>query len=1633
MPMQKHSVPSRLNTPPTSKVKPPVVSKKQDLPFGELSWEDFEKLCLRLAAIEADIEFCRLYGVRGDKQLGIDIFARKIGKPKFTVYQCKREKAFGSAKITKAVEKFDNGEWKLKSDTFVLCTQESLQRKERSDALEKQREHLKTQGISLLSWDNHHLSLKLKKHPEIVYDFFGLAWVEGFCGSEFAAGLKNRLSGNQVEQFRTELGGFYKSVFNTQDPGLPLAASTESLALQIHDRFVVPDVMNQSSIELASKVQSSSDPEPRVHDPNYYFELQSGTIPAPRNVARPLQTVQNRNGVEPWLLESDRNLVLGDPGSGKTTLLRFIAIDLLQSSPSLERLSQRWGCFLPVWIPFALWTQLVSKKLAETSLVDVLKNWLAGFNEERLVPLVEAALNDERLLLLVDGLDEWSNEEAAQIALDRLKVFVEQRNVPVIATSRMRGIERLSIPTTGWSVGRLADFSIAQQEELVASWFSCWNSNASGNQLSVDTEIFMAELNRNPDLRDLAKKPMLLLFLVYHRLHQSALPEGRFKAYDSMINHLLSTQPRKRRIAANIVGELSHISVDDSLDAFARIAFEIQSNKTSGTIHLEDAKATLESYLMDEDVGLGIGHREARQMSGELLTIGQDETGLMVRRSTEEVGFFHRAFHEHLAAVHLSQLPFAIQIDLVSSHGTDPQWHETLLCLFSMIRRRDDFDNLVAVLEEAGETASQIGRKTIESMLSEIAFGNFACPPKTSKRIASKAFEIIERGDWMPHRERILRLAVNGIRSTPINAVVKEKLAGWFPGRIKWRSSIYEAMGSWDWTGELSECLWNGIHDEELSNQRAAAQTLSKLKHGDVDIGNKLGKLAIHHSRPSVRVASLECLMNGWQDHSSIETAIKLAHESTHPNSQILALVWRVDRALQTDEDKTLLLKLSRSGAGLYDFHSAIVHAIVKGWPDDQEFKEACLKSVAQGNSRYAIDNHVGTSVLLNGYSGDVDVAKVFANEIERSDHPFVLRGLSNVLQVLSGKFDDCHELKQSVDSWLERQKLNGPEQMNAAIFTKSDRARKRLLSMLNDRKAGWRFWAAEGLLQGWPGDPEALKALEAIANGENNSAAGLSMQLSRIIPDRKQCQDRLIEFMQDKSVRRHDLVARAIVELGVGDCKFDLIDTALNKVIPKLGIGNIDTASISSTLIRSFPDDTRVKDLAKQCLLGRAEDLSKPSLSVIASSYPKDIEIQQSILELMLPLNDQLRATVVQELETATSDPEFLKDFFAKYDDEFHGEIKTAASIVYHRTLERSGIEAKPAVADLKKSIACYGLDHEARRQAAFCGLAELKRLDVMTEGKGHQECWINLFDGSAGGPNVPLLHYILSNWAEIKFELRDAFWSRLNCGNDIKNPWADFWNFAHQYDQPCSEALEYIESNGPQLGIAGLQFLERVRPKSNLLFGNCIKVFGLGNNAIDVSGEIAVFASDILGAHFFESNELLDSVNKSRREGHIYGKEVLALIEAHPNDKLIQQAYVQLTENNRYFADEVALRLICRVGNVGDVENWIDRLCSAVQLPHNSFLMYARPIVQRISTDSDLQSRLIDKLNSQSTGSEKVTILKLMTASVGLIVELRDWCETELEYQAKVPEIGMDVFSRSYISVENAILDCAMPESFS
>ncbi len=246
-------IPTWLELPPVSStaIGPPVDSLAAELPLRSLSWDNFERLCLRMARLESDVIGAHLYGTAGQEQEGIDLYAPLIDAPgRYRVYQCKRVEEFSPSVIEGAVRKFTEGSWGDRASELVLCSTDDLRTTQRLEMFEAQRVLLSERGVVLRPWARGDISELLRNRPDVVHDFFGQPWVERFCGPELASRTAGRLSPVDLSSLRAKLGTLYRQVFAAHDPGLVSRQSGESVPLR--DRFTTPDVVGH--IQHASTV-----------------------------------------------------------------------------------------------------------------------------------------------------------------------------------------------------------------------------------------------------------------------------------------------------------------------------------------------------------------------------------------------------------------------------------------------------------------------------------------------------------------------------------------------------------------------------------------------------------------------------------------------------------------------------------------------------------------------------------------------------------------------------------------------------------------------------------------------------------------------------------------------------------------------------------------------------------------------------------------------------------------------------------------------------------------------------------------------------------------------------------------------------------------------------------------------------------------------------------------------------------------------------------------------------------------------------------------------------------------------------------------------------------------------------------
>ena len=962
---QPHGIPAALESPPTGVPDPPSQTRKQEVPFSALSWEDFEKLCLRLVRKQADVEFCRRYGVSGQGQAGIDLFSRKPPGTKYHVHQCKRVAELLPNDIEGIVEKFLAGKWAGQTEAFTLCTTVSLRRTQLSDELERQRAALRSGGIAFYVWDADELNSILKNEPELVDDFFGREWATAFCSDADLSRLDvNRIDGRRMAELRSALGRFYGHVFQVHDPGIPLGVIASGNVLPLEGRYVLPDVIEEN-------VQQRADPAGRERKTSRPDDATPPQEPAEGDRFN-RRLYRQRRQLDEWLAGNKRSLVLGGPGLGKSTLLRFIALDLLSNRPRLAGVSRSHGCYLPVWISFPYWTAAIARTgVSDISLAEVVRNWLISWNETGLWPLFESALKDKRLLLLVDGLDEYSSEASARVAVQLLQVFVAQRDCPVIAAGRYAGFERLGLQGSGWRAGELAEFTLEQQIQLTFAWLAHLHEpGLGGTAPGADTgargeaEGFVGELQRSSDLRELAKTPLLLTLLIYFRFSNLPLPQGRFRAYGQLIEHLVAVHPRSRQAAGFVTSSRGPLQPSETREVLAALAAHVQVEYPTGTFPVEQAIGFIREHLEAEE-GFAMSRAEARPIARDLFEAVELGLGILVKRGPADIGFLHRAFQEYLAAESIARLPLTHQHELVREHCVDTRWREVILALLQLTKRPDDIDSFVRIMLERG--ADDEERYIVDLILCELAVGDFNCRPSKALDLCRKAVDEVERGTWLPKREQTLRRVLEGLNSAKVRDFIGERLTTWYPARPYASAGVLTALAEVSHAPEVVDTLFRAMLNSGEYNATESSEAIANLAARVPELAEQLISILGKPYPAIVRANATAALLAGWPDHPTAPEIAAKCDQSASPDLRLYAIRWRALRGLHSDQDLRDLLRAA--GSGNWQLRPVIISAILKGWASNPEVKQVCLNTFSgRAWGQQAIDYDIAIQVLLSGF-----------------------------------------------------------------------------------------------------------------------------------------------------------------------------------------------------------------------------------------------------------------------------------------------------------------------------------------------------------------------------------------------------------------------------------------------------------------------------------------------------------------------------------------------------------------------------------------------------------------------------------------------------------------------------------------
>lgn len=1421
--------------------KLPVVTRIQHLPFGALTWENFERLCHRLAALDGDVEHCARFGRQGDAQEGIDVFARQTDG-RYHCLQAKRHRTFDGAKLRNAVDLFLAGSWVARAACFTIAVQASLRSPAVQEEIERQAARLSERGILFAALDGEELTDRLRCHPLLVDDFFGRPWVAALLGEEAANSLGARLDGASFARIRAQLARVYSAQFQSVDPGSfgSIGEQDGRPALTLPERFLKPDMLlRETALSVERGGLARADSERSV----------SGAIaspPAMPDGPRPNEPLANgrmrRLPLVEWLGDSQRMVVLGDAGCGKSTLLRVVALDLLHDQAHFPELAMRWGEHIPVYIPFARWASQVARGGNPIGIKEILRRSLEQILTESIVNLLDRALDDRRVLLLIDGLDEWSSEQAARTTLSLLVTTVEAHDVPVIVSGRPRGLNRIgSLPAT-WKRGTVAPLSVAQQRVIAQRWFQRHATGAPDgadlSEASLSTGRFMAELARDANLGALAVVPLLLVGLVTLALRGQILPRTKGDVYDQLVRVLLEVHPDRRATASGDTESRFRHATDpvQRRAALARMAFVIREQTGGAGMPLPRAREILRAFLSSPQ-GFELAEADAAAAASEILSVNAETQGLIVEKAPGEVGFVHASFEEFLGAEHIGGWPFNEIEAFVRARAGEGRWRNVITNLLGYIQRRDEFDRLVGIIE--APDPDELASLNRNALLGDIAFGAAMRSPATARRLALATMDRVECEDWLPARREALASVLKGIPDPTLKADVAQRLGRWLPARSSYaRAALVEAFGAWEPTDLLQSLLLRAMHDENRRVQRAAAAAYAKAFAPSAEACKPLLDRLSRTRDLASAAAMLESLAHGWPN---VPEATQLFEEAWKSHSAELCLVGVLGLAATgraTDEARDAALRGQNWWSDVsYEYRELAAAMLMKYWPDDETLIKGALKR-ASHHSDSIWEHDVAIGYLVESPVDRADVRAWILAELGR-DFPFnTMRDERIWSQV--GRFAAADpQIRAAANAyWCKPDnRLINLHKLPGYVATVADPpVAVALVEMLGEKKHPMdRYWALKSLLAGWGRWHPAVKAaIDALADAADEDICDLVALLPDIMADRAAVRERLIRMGTRADVRR-DLLAIGLKGCGCDSGDNDAVAAILSFSQPLRGMFDA-----LEPVFRAFGAHPSVRGLAFE----RIQEFGGP-LSVIAESYADDPEFGPVLFDAAVPLPVDLRAQIV-EVAAMGAAGTALEAVLGQGLIESDPDLSASMVIAHHRDLPQEAIAA--ARNALLSNAVAVGSNYEAVRAAALAGLATIGALDALAkvEDRGKP---VALVTGRFSQHSISVERLICERFADFEAAFGSNLSERFKSLGD-NSRLAEILSAAPSASLASRAAFLAIAERGEMpLTPRALRALAAERPHSDLLLARCWDTLDSrdhGNNRAMVNAEVGLILRD-------------------------------------------------------------------------------------------------------------------------------------------------------------------------------------------
>jgi NACHT domain-containing protein len=1439
--------------------------------------------------------------------------------------------------------------------------------------------------------------------------------------------LKNRLSRFDVASVRTKLRAFYNSWISAVDPGLPIAGrdtqGRTQASIPITERYIQPDFivpLAESQIPPAGEVPDR-DPESRK-------EIAESNRREPQDRDQGASYVRiaardRRVPLDEYLKSQSQALIVGEAGSGKSSLLRFVALDILADEPILGAVKARLQKAIPVWLPFALWVRMSVDRGAPTSIEDVVAEFFRSQGEGGLADDMRRAVSGQRIVLLVDGLDEASNPTAARTLVAVLTALASRTGIPILATSRPHGTRDLSELAGNWDRCNLAALSDEQRHALAGLWFAVLESfeggaSATPSQIRARAkrraDAFVTALQLNAGISRLSQTPLFLLaFLSLHRRGQT-LPRNRFAASQEIVEQLMEHQPRRRDMSA--LATRSSAGEPRMRDrVIADFAFALQAGELRGSIPdaatEDDAVARAANLICARQQSAD--HDSAEGAARAIFSFTEERAGLLVNKAQGNVGFLHLSLQEYLAARHVIQRSLAERVAFVSANAGSMRWREPILYLLFMTVNEAEVGRLVEAIETApvlGADASAVR----DGLLTDAVFADFAHDLGIVRRLAAEMFAETELTAWGARRTHLLTAAVDGLFCESVGEICRAKVAEWVPDRHGYgRAAAIQAMPDWD-AALKPACvpvLMRCLRSENEYVWRQAAQALPIVADRNSAVKETLMRLAREAPSLQTAQAAIVSLGCGWVGDEEVGAMAEALRTNSHRGLCLDAIRIRAKRRETDAADLHTYFAIAHRKERYTDTLLA---------PDLAEHfatyhREAFVQKLETAITALMGDR-LGRIIPLIGSLFICDSRNALARQelLQALATDWVFHHVFEPGHFPVDRVDWTPELIGRVEAHIRSQERVGDYALywiGKAIPLPL--VKQRCLEILRG-EPHLGFWCSRALVEIWgKSDADVQAFFTAALASEPETVAQIAEELSLVIDDRAACREALLRALR-ADVSRTDFILRGCKNLGITAADAEMVQAAVEAGARTKAPLYYDMWC--QGLIAAFPKHPDVRTIALDEVMRR-----DGSLGTVARSYAADEDMCRRVLRVICPLDERARMRLVQSLEAAAASSDGAAELLSAARQDTNGLVCAESIMGWVESKLARGALTDADLTWLERELDTVGPEYEKRRTAVVVGLLLAGAIERFARAKRYDAKPLIV----EASPNLTrddmYLRRLLPRWDELSRALggEESVFERLEITPErtlraihggipgaerlFTLLMAQVPNARHVHKSDLIAALAEMEPRGNHM--------------RELIASLLLTPFG-GPTLGDHWAELR--AGELFAEYFREESDLrgkiIDAFKSNPDNGGAAG--ALAELLLREDDISIKDLLVAGIAGRRYRVG-AHFKLVSALASAEVFIEEIEKLLARDIEPDEWSLPYWVPaLVRRIKMDGEVRERMLHALGAAASVSMKLTLAALLARAAGSTDELKSYAATEMGRldEDPIPAIGFDLTSYAH-----------------